>query len=191
MKRFIFSIAVILLCNIKITAQCIDCNLFPKKSAQVLFVKTSNESSTTGNLFLYQRSSKKEKWKVVDSFNVTVGRNGLAWDERSDLLLQSGTGTKKEGDGKSPAGIFSLGPVFSYNKINKIKMPFQQVDTTDICVDDAGSFYYNRLTDVDTVTHKDWNSFEYMRRNDALYEYGIWVQYNSDKIFVLQKSILL
>ena len=49
MKRFIFSIAVILLCNKKITAQCVDCNLFPKKSAQVLFVKTSNDSSKKYN----------------------------------------------------------------------------------------------------------------------------------------------
>lgn len=190
MKRFIFSIAVILLCNIKITAQCINCNLFPKKSAQVLFVKTSNDSSTTGELFLYQRSNKKGKWKIVDSFHVTVGRSGLAWDEKSGLLPQSGAVTKKEGDGKSPAGIFKLGPVFSYNKIDKIKMPFQQVDTTDICVDDAGSIYYNRLIDVDTLAYKDWNSFEYMHRNDALYEYGVWVQYNSDKIFAGKGSCI-
>jgi L,D-peptidoglycan transpeptidase YkuD (ErfK/YbiS/YcfS/YnhG family) len=52
------------------------------------------------------------------------------------------------------------------------------VDTTDIYVDDVNSAYYNRLTDVDTVKNKDWNSFEYMKRMDDQYEYGIWVQYN-------------
>ncbi len=62
-------------------------------------------------------------------------------------------------------------------------MPFKKVDATDICVDDVQSAYYNTLVNTDTASRKDWNSFEHMRRKDEAYEYGVWVKYNSDKIF--------
>ncbi|HRH59128.1 MAG TPA: L,D-transpeptidase family protein, partial [Chitinophagaceae bacterium] len=118
-------------------------------------------------------------WKLKASFAVTVGRSGLAWDPSASLSHKKEAATKHEGDGKSPSGIFKLGPVFSYHTIGKIKMPFKQVDTNAICVDDIHSVYYNRLIQKDTVAQKDWNSFEYMHRNDAQYQYGVWVQYNS------------
>ena len=58
-------------------------------------------------------------------------------------------------------------------------MPWQQVDSTDICVDDVKSAYYNQPLDKDSIAKQDWNSFEYMHRQDNAYEYGIWVLYNS------------
>ena len=168
-------------CTVQLKAQSIYFNLIPQKTDQVGLVKTPGKNSITGTMFLYER--KRKKWKALDSFPVTVGSNGIAWDSKTILPHNENGVVKKEGDGKSPAGIFKLGPVFSYHQLKKVSMPFEQVDTTEICVDDINSAYYNRLTDVDTVTHKNWNSFEYMRRKDDLYEYGVWVQYNSDTIF--------
>lgn len=62
-------------------------------------------------------------------------------------------------------------------------MPFKKVDTTDICVDDVHSAFYNTWVNTDTAVRKDWNSFEHMKANDSSYEYGVWVKYNSDQIF--------
>jgi L,D-peptidoglycan transpeptidase YkuD (ErfK/YbiS/YcfS/YnhG family) len=62
-----------------------------------------------------------------------------------------------------------------------LKMPFVQVDTNFYCVDDAASSYYNTLIKQDTAKH-NFNSFEYMKRNDDLYEYGVWILYNSDPV---------
>ena len=59
-------------------------------------------------------------------------------------------------------------------------MPFEQIDSNDICVDDMNSSYYNQLIDTDTASVVDYKSFEKMKRNDDLYEYGVWVNYNSD-----------
>ena len=132
-------------------------------------------------MFLYERKNNHKQWKPVDSFNIVVGRNGLGKDATSLLNLNTITATKHEGDGKSPAGIFKLGKVFSYHNIKKLKMPFVQVDTNFYCVDDAASSYYNTLIKQDTAQH-NFNSFEYMKRNDALYEYGVWVLYNSDPV---------
>ena len=181
MKYFLFFFSILMHCTAQLKAQSIYFNLIPQNSAQLVLVKTPGKNSITGTMFLYERKNKK--WKALDSFPVTVGSSGIAWDSKALLPHNENEAVKKEGDGKSPAGIFKLGPVFSYHQLKKLKMPFVQVDTTKICVDDINSAYYNRLTDVDTVTHKDWNSFEYMRRKDDLYEYGVWVQYNSDTIF--------
>jgi L,D-peptidoglycan transpeptidase YkuD (ErfK/YbiS/YcfS/YnhG family) len=172
---FIFFCLMILKSN----AQSISSfNNYLKESKQVLFVKTNSNSTINATMFLYERKNNNKHWKLVDSFAVVVGKNGLGKDATSSINFNNSMPIKHEGDGKSPSGIFPLGFVFSYHKIEKIKMPFVQVDTNFYCVDDTASSYYNTLIKQDTAQH-NFNSFESMRRQDSLYEYGVWVKYNS------------
>lgn len=156
-------------------------NTYLKNNNQVLFVKTTSYNTIKGMMLLYERKSIKSKWKLVDSFAVTVGRSGLAKDVTSNLSFSDTAPVKHEGDGKSPSGIFKLGKVFSYQNMQNLHMPFVQVDTNFYCVDDVASSYYNTLINPDTAK-RDYNSFEYMKRKDSLYEYGIWVLYNSSPV---------
>ncbi len=158
-----------------------DYNNYLKDHNQVLFVKANSDSTISGTMFLYKRKNNHKHWKLSDSFNIVVGKNGLGKDATSSINLNNITPVKHEGDGKSPAGIFPVGPVFSYYDLKKLHMPFVQVDTNFYCVDDVNSNYYNTLIRQDTAQH-NFNSFEYMRRKDSLYEYGVWVKYNSDPI---------
>lgn len=179
MKISIYIITLLLFAT-ELIAQGIDTyNTYLTESEQVIFVTTPNWNSTTGTLQLYERKNENRNWKCVMGFPVTVGRSGLAWDDASPLPKDFSQKIKHEGDGNSPAGIFSLGPVFSYHDMQNIKMPFKQTGANDLCVDDAQSIYYNRWIQTDTVTHKDFSSYENLRRNDALYEYGVWVNYNT------------
>ena len=148
-----------------------------KNHNQVLFVKTRSNTSIYGTMILYERINQNTFWKAIDSFPIVVGEKGLGKDAQTTIVDKI-LAPKKEGDGKSPAGIFPLGSVFSYHKMRKIKMPFVQVDTNFYCVDDARSIYYNTLVHADTAK-KPFNSFEYMKRRDNQYEYGVWVLYNS------------
>lgn len=177
--KTIFLLAVLACSSKGFSQQPDQYNSFLSSNKQLIFVKTARPTDITGMMFLYERKSAHKPWKLVDSFPVTVGRTGLAWDEFTKIPHPTDLPFKKEGDGKSPAGIFKLGPVFSYHQLDKVKMPWQQVDSSDICVDDVNSVYYNRPLDKDTVANKDWNSFEYMHRQDNAYEYGVWVLYNS------------
>ncbi|MBC8046346.1 MAG: L,D-transpeptidase family protein [Fimbriimonadaceae bacterium] len=166
-----------------IAAQTInDFTVYLENNNQVIFVTTPTWVSITGTLMMYERKNADKEWKCVATFPVTVGRSGLAWDDNTQLEKTISQKIKHEGDGNSPAGIFTLGPVFSYHKIEKLKMPFERVDSNDLCVDDKKSTYYNLLVDADTIKNKDYKSFEYMHRKDDLYEFGIWVNYNTDKI---------
>lgn len=146
---------------------------------QVIYVTTASANAITGTMRLFERRNTGSNWSMVDSFPVTVGRSGLARDPSMALPETATLPMKQEGDGKSPAGLFDLGPVFSYHALNGIRMPFKQVGAADLCIDDSRSVHYNRLVDADTIAQRDWNSFEYMRRQDAQYEYGVWVLYNS------------
>ena len=150
-------------------------------SNQVLYVKTTNADSIQGTMLLYERKNSRKRWKRADSFAVVVGRAGLAKAPQTSIPFSNNIPVKKEGDGKSPAGIFLLGDVFSYHYLHNLHMPFVQVDTNFYCVDDVTSSYYNTLIVKDTAT-ATFNSFEYMKRNDELYEYGVWVLYNSTPV---------
>jgi len=174
----------IIFCIIKVSAiaQTLESfNNYLTNNNQVVFVKTSAYNSIKGNMFLYERKNSNKGWKLTDSFAITVGRSGLAKDANTSISFDNNAPVKYEGDGKSPAGIFQLGSVFSYHDIKKLHMPFVQVDTNFYCVDDIASSYYNTLIVADTAKH-DYNSFEYMRRKDSLYEYGVWVLYNSNPV---------
>ncbi|HMU68646.1 MAG TPA: L,D-transpeptidase family protein [Chitinophagales bacterium] len=146
------------------------------KGGQMVEVVTLYETDTTGTMFLWERSDEKRPWRCVDTINVSVGRNGLAPADTTYL------DHKREGDGCSPEGIFPLTRVFSYNVLNNLSMPFEQVDTNDLCVDDGASVYYNMLIDRDTAQINDYNSFETMHRKDRQYAFGVWVDYNTPAI---------
>ncbi len=104
---------------------------------QVLFVKTPSANSIRGTMFLCERKNSKRRWELADSFAIVVGRNGMAKDAHAEISFNNDLPIKHEGDGKSPAGIFQIGSVFSYHNLKKLNMPFVQVDTNYYCVDDA------------------------------------------------------
>src|SRR4051794_3385468 len=127
-------------------------NQYLTNSNQVLYVTTTNVDAIQGTMVLYERKNANKPWKKKDSFAVVVGRAGLAKAPHAIISFSNTMPVKKEGDGKSPAGIFKLGEVFSYHLLNNLHMPFVQVDTSFYCVDDANAAYYNTLIVKDTAT---------------------------------------
>jgi D-alanyl-D-alanine dipeptidase len=90
---------------------------------------------------------------------------------------------KKEGDGRSPAGIFHLTYAFGYaapDQVREIKLPYVQCTETVECVDDTNSSYYNIIKDRNSATKVDWTSSEKMRMKDDEYKLGVFIAHNSD-----------
>ncbi len=113
-----------------------------------------------------------------DAVAVTLGRSGLAWG-RGEHAPHAGL-QKREGDGKSPSGVYSFGNIFGYAPASEVsfKMPFVTADEALECVDDSGSRFYNQLVDNKSAK-KDWTSSEFMRRSDHQYRWGIVVKHNT------------
>lgn len=96
-----------------------------------------------------------------------VGRHGIA-------LLNE----KKEGDGRTPSGVYPIGTAFGYAPSFDTKLAYRQVTENDFWIDDVDSPQYNQW-----VTGKPRaSSFEKMRRPDHLYKYGAVIEYNTDPI---------
>lgn len=158
-------------------------------STQILVVTTPDWNGVDGVLQAYERPHARKKWKAVGGpIPIVVGKNGLGWgvgvETASDVGPRgAGDPVKREGDGKSPAGIFRLSTSFGYaaQKQAGWKMPYVSLTPTVECVDDARSKSYNRLVDRATVT-PDWNSSEHMLDSGEAYRWGLVIDHNTDPV---------
>ena len=95
-----------------------------------------------------------------------IGRNGL--------------GKEKEGDGKTPIGVFTFTKAFGILPNPGItSMPYLQVDETHHWVDDPESKYYNQCVSTRDV-EPDWNSTEHLYKYVGDYNYSLSTSYNKE-----------
>ena len=147
------------------------------QSRQLVIVVTPDWSSNQGRLYLVERRLKG--FGKIANWPVVVGRAGLAWGLGLHPEIHAEP-QKREGDGKSPAGVFSLGKVYGYAQdgLGGLKFPYQVSSPTLRCVDDSKSAFYNKI--VEETPNKDWTSAEMMRRDDDLYRWITLINNNQE-----------
>jgi L,D-peptidoglycan transpeptidase YkuD (ErfK/YbiS/YcfS/YnhG family) len=156
-----------------------------ERSTQLIVVTTSDWNAVEGRLRRYERATEYEEWRPVgDPISIVVGKNGLGWGigviPTDDAQFRSASDpVKREGDGKSPAGVFALGFAFGYasQPLPGLKMSYLNLTPSIECVDDPGSKHYNRIVDRSVVA-RDWNSSEHMRNAGESYRWGVVVDHN-------------
>ena len=153
----------------------------PTDSKQLLVVTTENWHTKEGTLQRYEK--KNNIWKRVDGeISIVLGRNGLGWGKGLHSTPNNAQYIKKEGDGKAPAGLFSLTHGFGYAATNfAMNYPYATYKTTDHCVDDSSSLWYNKIIDSNHI-EKDYKSFEHMKLSNNLYKFGLVVNHNPNQI---------
>ncbi|MFK2893067.1 hypothetical protein ISS98_18125 [Dyella flagellata] len=158
----------------------------PEAARQIVVVTTADWNSVSGTLQRFARDGSNDKWTAVGQpFPIVVGKTGLAWGSglipAKRLGADAGDPVKQEGDGKAPAGMFSLGTAFGYEPqpLAGSRMSYMPLTSSVECVDDAKSQYYNRIVDRRNIGAPDWNSSEHMLRDDELYHWGAYVNHNA------------
>lgn len=155
----------------------------PASARQLVLVVTPSWETTSGTLRRYVRSSARAPWRRVGAtVPVVVGASGLAW--AADSLGAPGDPHKREGDGRSPAGILPLDSAFGFapaSAMSRLRIPYVPLLSGTECVDDTSSVHYNTVVDRDHVPNVDWNSSEHMRRITQ-YEAGVIVGYNTQPV---------
>lgn len=159
----------------------------PPSSEQLVLILSSGWDDATAEMYRFERDEADQAWRRVGKrVAVNLGRTGLAWG-RSELIGQvDSPGTrgprKREGDGKSPAGLFPFLKAFGHPKApagyREANLPFLVI-TDEQCVDDGKSEYYNRVVDPDQVGGVSWTSAETMKID--LYRMGLVVGHNCPK----------
>jgi L,D-peptidoglycan transpeptidase YkuD (ErfK/YbiS/YcfS/YnhG family) len=152
-----------------------------KNSLQSIVVTTKDWNAVQGSAQLFERKNLKSSWLATGkSFPVVVGKKGLGWSIDTPLMAESEP-HKVEGDGKAPAGIFSLTSAFgSSAKPAFVKLPFTQLEEFTECVDDMKSSHYNTIVNRMQVGNFDWTSSEKMLSVGEQYDLGVFVAHNSN-----------
>ena len=133
---------------------------------QAVLVDSIPGNPTQAKLTTWQLDG--DRWKPVFlPMTAVIGRVGFA-----------PAGEKREGDGRTPSGVYWLGPAFGYAPHGETKLNYRQATDHDFWVDDPQSGQYNRW--VSNVPKA--KSFERMKRDDDLYKYGVIIDYNSDPV---------
>ncbi len=145
----------------------------------MLVVTAQDWNEKRAELRLYERETNDSEWVAVrEPIPVVLGKNGLAWGiglhPTNDEMVY-----KEEGDGKSPAGFFSLGSAFGFSPdsaMRHLKMEYLPLRDSTEAVDDPLSCYYNYIVDREEII-PDWLSSEKMRK-EPLYEIGVNILQN-------------
>ena len=97
-----------------------------------------------------------------------VGKHGVSAD-------------KKEADGKTPSGMYSIKRAFGLAENPGTHIPYTQVSEDDVWVDDAESRYYNQWAKK-SFSDKDWKSAEALADEKVAYQYAAVIEYNTKNI---------
>ena len=151
-------------------------------AGQMVVVTTPGWSADHGTLRTYAHTA--DGWKEIGQpAPVTVGKAGVAWGLGLNAPREDGP-VKREGDLRSPAGVFAIGEAFGYAGKADTTMPYRALSATDYCVDVSGSPQYNRIVDARVVGEQAvQGSTEPMRRDihahgDQRYREGFVIEHN-------------
>lgn len=116
---------------------------------------------------------------------VGLGRAGLAWGIGLHPARPGPGPRKREGDGRSPAGLFAITELFGEaapdsDFARAARLPYRRATASLKCVDDPASRHYNRFVDSGAEAGIDWRSHEEMRRDDERYALGAVIAHNAD-----------
>jgi len=157
--------ALTLLALSSVTCQAEPSDAIPSGCGQIVLVTASDWNAPTGTLRRLSRSNPNGSWSAVgDPMPVLIGEHGLGWALGLRSIPGGLSPRKREGDRRSPAGVFYLTAVYCHEKLDRIRMPLLPITAATEAIDDPNSRYYNRIVDRRDIAHPDWRSSERMAR---------------------------
>lgn len=157
--------------------------LIQPEHGQLIAIRSASWWAATGTLQRYER--RKGSWQSVGAeVPVNLGRRGMAWGRGLHPSGQAGP-NKREGDSKSPAGVYALGTAFGIaESLPNGSRGFDYLRATDTnyCVEDTRSEHYNRLVDSREIRPKGWEKWSELVRSDGLFDWALVVRHNNGDV---------
>jgi L,D-peptidoglycan transpeptidase YkuD (ErfK/YbiS/YcfS/YnhG family) len=142
-------------------------NQFDLQNTSQLIIVEASQGSFKATLTAWQKE--QSQWSQIAVMEAVVGRSGIAKFNQ-----------KREGDGKTPSGVFVLKRAFGYSSSFNTRLEYLQATKEDVWVDDVNSKHYNQWKNINEIAGA--KSFEQMKRDDDLYKAGIVIEYNTEPI---------
>ncbi|QDQ43139.1 L,D-peptidoglycan transpeptidase YkuD (ErfK/YbiS/YcfS/YnhG family) [Methylacidiphilum kamchatkense Kam1] len=157
--------------------------MFPKKfpKQQKITVVVPTPTSCEGYMRFFERIGDGGQWTSESDFiPVLIGRNGLSWG-RGLHDIQEGE-QKKEGDGKTPAGIFNLGLIMGVAKELPLGASwplYHKKSPLDAWIEDPTLPHYNHLVTISEASSPPtWFEKQRLRIEDPHLEWMVFIEHN-------------
>lgn len=174
-KLLLFLVACICLLQTAVAA-------VPTNCTQAIIGIADGWNSSQVTLSVVEKNSKGEWVRVLGPYQGRLGRNGLIWG----LGLHSnarGASIKKEGDGRSPAGVFAIGGLWVTHKTpvkHHSSIPYVKVGPNDLWITNTNDArYYNRHVRLDHPAKTEWELKEQMRQTDYPHSIKMLICHNT------------
>ena len=151
----------------------------PTNSTQCLLGRADTWNSSHATLQLFEKSGKH--WRPLgEAWKARLGKSGLVWG-RGLHPLPKGAAIKKEGDMRSPAGVFRIGGAWGYDlSIRKhALLPYRKVTPFDLWVEDPNSPHYNQHLVLDRAPSSAWEKKQQMKQTDPAHALKLYIGHNS------------
>ncbi len=152
----------------------VSCPPALKDATRLVLVITSSMDDTRATLRTFGRASEEEAWAPVSEPEpAVVGARGLAWGHPFASRAEPGEPEMREGDKRTPAGIYAFGVTFGFDDAKRdghLRLALGE----HYCVNDVRSPHYGRIVPKSVVG--EGMSSEEMAAID-LYKRGIVIDY--------------
>jgi len=151
----------------------------PSGCHQCLVATVAGWEATTATLRLFEKSG--AQWRLVGGpWKARLGREGLVWGVG---LHPSPVGRplKREGDWRTPAGVFRIGGAWGYapDVARKPGLPYTKITPRDLWVEDPESPHYNRHVRLGAEPLSDWEKKQQMKQGDAAHALKLFIAHNA------------
>jgi len=97
------------------------------------------------------KPNRSAPWSLITSpYPAVVGRAGLGWGNGFESLSAAGEVVKREGDERSPAGIYRAGATFGFDDATRPGHIALKANE-QVCVDDLNSKHYGKIVSRQTA----------------------------------------
>ena len=157
-----------------------DAGEIKKDTKQLILGIAPNWNSSYVTLTRFERGA-LGNWRKIESWKGRLGRNGLAWGIGLHDI-PAGARMKREGDGRTPAGIFDIsGGAWGYApSVKKTgNLPYHQITTRSLWYEDTGSKYYNSFRLINHEPRTAAEKKAQMRQGDYAHSLKLFIAHNA------------
>lgn len=154
----------------------------PATCTQAILGIAEGWNSSHVTISVVEKNAQGQWVRVLGPYKGRLGRNGLVWGLGLHNNPRKAT-TKKEGDGRSPAGIFALGGLWVTHPTpvkHHRSIPYVKVGPNDIWVTNTtDARMYNRHVRLDHPACTAWELKEQMRQKDYPHSIKMLICHNT------------
>ena len=151
----------------------------PGNSRQCLVGIADGWDSSEVTLRLFEKPG--DKWVQTGAeWKGRLGKKGLVWGLGLNPAPE-GAVLKREGDWRTPAGVFKIGDAWGYAPeiARHPNMPYWQVTSRDLWVEDPASPLYNQHVRLKADPATAWEKRQQMKQDDPAHALELFIAHNA------------